>query len=137
MTSFLRVVRLSLRYRGTVVGAVLCAIMIGVLWGGNIGAVFPFVEVVFRGQSLQETVDREIDRADAQIQLLEQQLASAQQPGTAAAPGNKTAPGRGRAAVATRSRAFRAGGVRVGAALRAALAAARVRSRRWCWSSGC
>lgn len=91
MTSFFRVVRLSLRYRGTVVGAVLCAIMIGVLWGGNIGAVFPLVEVVFRGQSLHEAVDREIARADTQIQRLEQDLALAQQPGRRSAPGNKLA----------------------------------------------
>ena len=76
MTSLLRVVRLSLRHRGTVAGAVLCAVMIGVLWGGNIGAVFPFVEVVFRGQSLQECVEREIEQADAKIGQLQQQLES-------------------------------------------------------------
>ena len=53
--------------------------MIGVLWGGNIGAVFPFVEIVFRGQSLQQTVEREIEQADAKIRKLEQELRDIQQ----------------------------------------------------------
>ena len=33
-------------------GSVACALMIAVLWGGNIGTVYPIVEVAFRGESL-------------------------------------------------------------------------------------
>ena len=74
MSSFLRVVRLSLRYRFTVVGTVVCALAVGVLWGGNIGAVFPFVEVVFRGQSLQEWVDGEVTKAEQEIERMDAQI---------------------------------------------------------------
>ena len=57
-----------------------CALMVGILWGGNIGAVFPFVEVVFRGQSLQQYVDREMEQADAKIRQLEEQERGLQLP---------------------------------------------------------
>ena len=76
MSNFLRVVRYSLRYRFTFVGAVVCALAVGVLWGGNIGAVFPFVEVVFRGQSLQEWVDTEIVKAEDNLDEIDEQLSS-------------------------------------------------------------
>ena len=76
MSNFLRVVRYSLRYRFTFVGAVVCALAVGVLWGGNIGAVFPFVEVVFRGQSLQEWVDTEIVKAEDNLGEIDEQLSA-------------------------------------------------------------
>ena len=76
MSNFLRVVRYSLRYRFTFVGAVVCALAVGVLWGGNIGAVFPFVEVVFRGQSLQEWVDTEIVKAEDNLGEIDEQLST-------------------------------------------------------------
>ena len=75
MSNFFRVVCLSLRYRVTVVAAVLCALAIGVLWGGNIGTVFPFVEVVFRGQSLGEWVDGEIQKSANKITELDNEIA--------------------------------------------------------------
>ncbi|MDG2384997.1 MAG: ABC transporter ATP-binding protein [Pirellulaceae bacterium] len=66
---------MSLRYRFTVVGTIVCALAVGVLWGGNIGAVFPFVEVVFRGQSLQEWVDGEVEKAEQKIERMDAQIA--------------------------------------------------------------
>ena len=57
-------VRLALRYRLNVAGTVAqrhwpwpC------LWGGNIGAVFPFMKVVFEEKSLQQWVGDEIVKA--------------------------------------------------------------------------
>ena len=35
MQSFIRAVRLSLRYRWTFLGTVVCSLMIGVLWGAT------------------------------------------------------------------------------------------------------
>ena len=74
MSNFFRVVCLSLRYRLTVAGAVICALGIGVLWGGNIGTIFPFVEVVFRGQSLGDWVDGAIEKSSKTISDLDQEL---------------------------------------------------------------
>lgn len=72
-SSFSRVVVSCLRYRLTVGTSVACALLVGVLWGANIGTVFPFVEVVFQGQSLPEWVDREIDKAHRRIATLDRE----------------------------------------------------------------
>ena len=84
MSNFARVLKLSLRYRLTVMAAVVCAVAIALLWGGNIGTVYPFVEIVFEGRSLHEWVDEEIaaaqqtaaDLARRIDQLAEQQQAA-------------------------------------------------------------
>ncbi len=60
MKSFGRVVRLALQYRLSFVAAVGCALMVGLLWGANISVVYPFVEVVFKGESLHDWVDQRI-----------------------------------------------------------------------------
>jgi ATP-binding cassette subfamily B protein/subfamily B ATP-binding cassette protein MsbA len=54
----------------------------GILWGGNIGALFPFVETVFRGQSLHDWIDREIAAAETKSAILRQQLTDRHQPDT-------------------------------------------------------
>ncbi|MGB6045617.1 MAG: ABC transporter ATP-binding protein [Pirellulales bacterium] len=64
MRNFARVLKLSLRYRFTVAASVISAIAIALLWGGNIGAVYPMVEVIFEGHSPREWVDAEIAKAE-------------------------------------------------------------------------
>ncbi len=63
MKNFLRVVRFAFRYRITLAASVACALGVAVLWGGNIGALYPFIEVAFKGESLQKWVDDKIDEA--------------------------------------------------------------------------
>ena len=75
MKNFGRVLRLCLRYRLSVLGSVVCALAIGVLWGGNIGAIYPVVEVVFSGDSLQQSLDNHIDDAE-QVAAEKQALAA-------------------------------------------------------------
>lgn len=60
MGNFGRVLRLALRNRFTFLASVLCALGASVLWGGNIGSIYPFVEVAFKGQSFQHWVDTQI-----------------------------------------------------------------------------
>ncbi|MBI3463894.1 MAG: ABC transporter ATP-binding protein, partial [Planctomycetes bacterium] len=68
MKSFLRAIRLALAYRLLVASSLFCSTAVALLWGGNIGAVYPFVEVAFKNQSLQNWVDLQI--ADAQSNLV-------------------------------------------------------------------
>jgi ATP-binding cassette subfamily B protein/subfamily B ATP-binding cassette protein MsbA len=70
-------------YRLTLVGAIVSAIGVAVLWGGNIGAVYPFVKVVLEGKSIQSWVADEIDHSsqtiadlNAQIEKTQAQLAA-------------------------------------------------------------
>ena len=50
--------------------------MVAVLWGGNIGAIYPFLQVALNRQSLQEWVAGEIQQSDQKIQTLEKSLAA-------------------------------------------------------------
>lgn len=71
MKNFSRVLRLALRYRLSFALSVVCALGVAILWGTNIGAVYPFVEVAFRGESLQDWVNDRI--AGARRTIVEQQ----------------------------------------------------------------
>ncbi len=62
MPYFLKAIKLSLRYRWTILASVLNALLIGVLWGVSITTVYPFVEIVFEGKTIQTWLDDEIER---------------------------------------------------------------------------
>lgn len=71
MKSFSRAIGLAVRNRPTLLGVIFTSLAVGVLWGANIGAVYPFVEVVFEGQTLQEWIDGDIaDSATRTDELL-------------------------------------------------------------------
>lgn len=67
MNGFLRVFGLTLRYRYTLAGVVTSALLVGVLWGANIGIAYPFLEIMFTGKTLQEWVRKEITDGEKQI----------------------------------------------------------------------
>ena len=74
MRNFARVLRLACRYRWTFAASVACALAVGVLWGANFGAIYPFVEVAFRGESLQQRVAEEIEKAQNTIVEFEAEI---------------------------------------------------------------
>ncbi len=76
MNQFYRAVRLSFRYRATLAASVFCALAVAVLWGGNISAIYPIVEVVFGGQAMPEWVDEQIVASRQKIEALETEIAS-------------------------------------------------------------
>ena len=61
MKNFGRVVKLALRYRLTFFLSVVCALGVGLLWGANIGAIAPFLEVTFKNESLSNWIASEIE----------------------------------------------------------------------------
>src|SRR5688572_3357984 len=73
--SFLRVVRLSLRYRWTIAVSLITSLLVGLLWGLNITTLYPVMEVVFRGESLQSTLDGQIKKLTAEVEAFRQQAA--------------------------------------------------------------
>ena len=64
MKSFARAIGLAIRNRPTLLGVIFTSLAVGLLWGANIGVVYPFVEVVFEGQSLQQWIDREVKASE-------------------------------------------------------------------------
>ncbi|MCH7725321.1 MAG: ATP-binding cassette domain-containing protein [Planctomycetes bacterium] len=76
MKNFGRALRQSLRYRFTILFIFLTSLIVAVFWGANISAVYPFVEVVFKGESMHDWVDNKISEADEETQRLQKEIAS-------------------------------------------------------------
>jgi subfamily B ATP-binding cassette protein MsbA len=82
MKEFGRVLRLAARNRWSLLGILLTSLSVAILWGANIGTLFPLVEVVFNGQDLPEYAAKKLNASegivaelDAEVALLAQQLA--------------------------------------------------------------
>ena len=69
-----RALRMALRYRISIVGSVICSAFVALLWGANLGAVYPFIEVVMRNQSLHEWADARIDESQTMIAEAEKRI---------------------------------------------------------------
>jgi len=83
--NFGRVVRMAVRYKLVFVGSILSALAGAVLWGANVGAVYPFGQVGLFGQSPHQWVATRIERSRAAVdeaaqtlQRLDSELASAE-----------------------------------------------------------
>ncbi len=65
--NFGRVVRMAIRYKFTFAASIVSALAVALLWGGNIGVIYPVVKVVFQNQSMQDWIDEKIDEAQKTI----------------------------------------------------------------------
>ena len=83
MNGFARAVLMAIRYRLTFLGAVGSALLVALLWGGNIGTLYPIVQVVMDNDSLQGWVQREIEQTQAESQALGQKIADLENEGAA------------------------------------------------------
>ena len=61
MKPFFSAVRLSLRYKLAIVGALTCSLLIAVCWSASITTVFPVVKIVLEGQTAESWVEQEIE----------------------------------------------------------------------------
>lgn len=60
MNNFWRAIRLTFKYRLTIVITVLCALFLAFFWGANITAVFPLVQISFNGETVGDYWTKEI-----------------------------------------------------------------------------
>ncbi len=74
MNNFARALRDTLRYWKSLVLATVLSLGVAALWGGNIGALFPVIEVTVGGESLQQWIQREIDESEAAIKQLTSEI---------------------------------------------------------------
>src|SRR3972149_6678929 len=58
--NFLKVIRMAIRYRLTFISSIVCALIVAVFWGGNIGAVYPIVAVILQSETPQHWVEEKI-----------------------------------------------------------------------------
>lgn len=83
MKDFRRVLRLVAKRRWTLFGCLFSSAIVALLWGLNIGALYPMVEIVFKGEGIPGYVAKEIDNSrqrvaelDAEIAELDQRIAA-------------------------------------------------------------
>lgn len=67
MHNFKRAIRIALSHRINVVACIFSASVIAVLWGGNLTAVFPVVEVIMNDHSLPDWIDQKIVEAQSEV----------------------------------------------------------------------
>jgi len=79
MKNFARVLALAFHYRLTLVGLLVCSLLVALFWGGNIGGVYPIVEVAIRGKSLQTWAADEIAQAEAKSAELRDEIEDLEQ----------------------------------------------------------
>jgi ATP-binding cassette subfamily B protein/subfamily B ATP-binding cassette protein MsbA len=60
MKNIFRALRLAMNYKYSLALSILCSTIVAVFWASNITVVYPFVEVIFKGQTLQTYIDGEI-----------------------------------------------------------------------------
>ncbi|MCS7239267.1 MAG: ABC transporter ATP-binding protein/permease [Thermoguttaceae bacterium] len=75
MRSFFRVLRIALRHRWTLLGAIFCALGVGLFWGANIGAVYPLAELTLGGKTLGQRWEERLQQAELELASLEARLA--------------------------------------------------------------
>jgi len=85
MKDFLRVLKIASRQRMALLSCVLTSLVIAMLWGMNIGALYPMVEVVFKGDSIPGYVQNKITDSteklgtlDLKIDMLRQSIFKAE-----------------------------------------------------------
>jgi ATP-binding cassette, subfamily B, bacterial MsbA len=67
MKNYFRAVRLSLKYRWNLVGILGTSLLVALLWGANIGAVYPFMQVILNGGSIKAMLNDKADDLEASL----------------------------------------------------------------------
>jgi len=65
---------MTLKYRWSLIGSFVCCLFVAVLWGANLGAVYPFVEIVLKGDTLHEWIDNQDDETLSAIATIEGEI---------------------------------------------------------------
>lgn len=79
MSNFYRAIQHTFRYPYAIAFAIFCALMVGILWGGNIGAVvYPITEICLKKGTFTTWIDQRIEENRAKIFSLEQEVQSDQ-----------------------------------------------------------
>ena len=74
MKNLNRALWMTLKYRWSLIGSFLCCLLVAVLWGANLGAVYPFVEIVLKGDTLHQWIDKQERETVSAISGIEQEL---------------------------------------------------------------
>ncbi|MEQ1824443.1 MAG: ABC transporter ATP-binding protein [Pirellula sp.] len=71
MKNFWTAIKDSLHHSPAIVLATLCSVGIAFLWGSNIGALYPVIDMTLHGESMQSWLEKKIDQQQADIDELD------------------------------------------------------------------
>ncbi|MHB8974146.1 MAG: ABC transporter ATP-binding protein [Pirellulaceae bacterium] len=91
MKNFSRALRESLCYWKSIVLATLCSLIVAALWGGNIGALFPVIQVTLGEESLQHWMAAKIATSEQRLADLSAELSDLERQVELAGPGERAA----------------------------------------------
>src|SRR5689334_2774316 len=69
MKNFARLVRFAWPYRVRFGLSLACAGMVALFWGGNIGAVYPLLQILIRSENCQHWIEEKIEATDAEARV--------------------------------------------------------------------
>jgi ATP-binding cassette subfamily B protein/subfamily B ATP-binding cassette protein MsbA len=72
MKNFFRALQQTKKHWPSLTASAICSLIVAALWGANIGAFFPILEVTIRGQSALEWVNSEIEEHKSEVARLSQ-----------------------------------------------------------------
>lgn len=75
MKNLRRALWMTLKYKWSLIGSFLCCLCVAVLWGANLGAVYPFVEIVMQKKTLVQWADERSSDSNDRILEKQQQIA--------------------------------------------------------------
>ena len=75
MHNFLRIVKIAFTFKWTIILSGICALGIGLMWGGNIAPIYPFIEVLVKGRSMHQWIDSEIETSNEAIEKIQGKIA--------------------------------------------------------------
>jgi ATP-binding cassette, subfamily B, bacterial MsbA len=67
MNNFGRALKIAMAHRVNMVACIVTSCIIAALWGGNLTAVFPVVDVIMNDQSLPQWIDQKITESDREV----------------------------------------------------------------------
>lgn len=79
MKNFCRALGDAFRYWKSIALATVASLIIAALWGGNIGALFPVIQVTLAEETLQDWIDTKIATTETAITRLSQDIAALEQ----------------------------------------------------------
>ncbi len=74
MKNFGRLVRFAWPYRVRFGLSLICASLVAVMWGGNIGAVYPLLQILSRGQNCQLWIAEQVESTETDVNLYRARL---------------------------------------------------------------
>lgn len=80
MYNFALLLRPTLKYRWTIGGIFFTSLIVGLMWGLNIGALYPVLEVAFKNKPIQDLIEDRITSSHENIAEYEAELTTADEP---------------------------------------------------------